>query len=98
MVAIWSDPVGEGESVRLRIWETYTDPGRYVVAGDRFVWDRSFGRSRNTVVLPRGWYLTANAIPGVIDEIEDGRIRIRYVNPRPDQIRVFITGRRRASP
>jgi hypothetical protein len=98
VVAIWFDPVGEGESVRLRISETYTDPGRYVLAGDQFVWDRSFGRSRNTVVLPEGWYLTANAIPGVIDEIEDGRIRVRYINPRPDQIRVFITGRRRATP
>ncbi len=69
-----------------------------MLSGDELVWDRSFGRARNTVVLPEGWYLTANAIPGVIDETEDGRIRIRYVNPRPDQIRVFIKGRRRATP
>lgn len=96
VVVIWFDPVPEGGSVRLRIWETYTDPGRYLRSGREFVWDRSFGRSRNTVVLPRGWFLTANAIPGVIDETEGGRIRIRYINPRPDQIRVFIKGRRRA--
>ena len=95
VVVIWFDPVADGSSVRLRIWETYTDAGRYVLDGDEFVWDRGFGRPRNTVVLPEGWYLTANAIPGVVDQTSDGRVRIRYVNPRPDQIQVFITGRRR---
>ena len=54
-----------------------------------------FGRARDTVVLPEGWYLTANSIPGVIDETDDVRVRIRYVNGRPDQIRVFIKGKRR---
>jgi hypothetical protein len=95
VVVIWFDPVPEGASVRLRIWETYTDPGRYVMHGDEFVWDRNFGRPRNTVVLPEGWHVTANSIPGVIDETDDGRIRISYVNPRPDGIQVFIKGRRR---
>jgi len=95
VVVIWFEPVPEGHSVRLRIWETYTDPSRYVLVGDELVWDRSFGRPRNTVVLPEGWYLTANSIPGVVDEAEDGRIRIRYINPHPDQIRVFIRAKRR---
>ena len=95
VVVIWYDPVPEGASVRLRIWETYTDPGRYADLGDEFVWDRGFGRARNTVVLPEGWRLAANSIPGVIDETEDDRIRIRFINPRPDQIQVFIRGRRR---
>lgn len=95
VVVIWFDPVQEGGSVRLRIWETYTDPGRYLLNGDELVWDRSFGRARNTVILPAGWYLTANAIPGVIDEDEEGRIRIRYTNGRPDQIQTFMKARRR---
>ena len=95
VVVIWYDPVPEGASVRLRIWETYTDPGRYVDLGDEFVWDRGFGRARNTVVLPEGWRIAANSIPGVIDETDDGRIRVRFINPRPDQIQVFIRGRRR---
>lgn len=95
VVVIWFTPVAEGASVRLRIWETYTDAGRYVLNGDEFVWDRNFGRPRNTVVLPEGWHLTANSIPGVIDETEDGRIRIRYINPRPDGIQVFVKGQRR---
>jgi hypothetical protein len=46
-------------------------------------------------VLPDGWYLSSNAIPGVVSETEDGRIRIRYVNPRPDNIQVFLKARRR---
>ncbi len=95
VVVIWFDPVSDGASVRLRIWETYTDPGRYVLHGEEFVWDRNFGRPRNTVVLPEGWRLTANSIPGVIDETDDGRVRIRYVNPRPDGIQVFVKGLRR---
>lgn len=95
VIVIWYPPVAPGSSTRLRIWETYTDPGRYLLHGEEFVWDRNFGRPRNTVVLPEGWYLSANAIPGVIDTIDDGRIRIRYVNPRPDGIQVFIKGRRR---
>jgi hypothetical protein len=95
VVVIWFDPVADGASVRLRIWETYTDPGRYVLDGDEMVWDRGFGRPRNTVVLPDGWYLSANAIPGVVSETYDGRIRIRYVNPRPDEIQVFVKARRR---
>jgi len=95
VVVIWFDPVETGAKVRLRIWETYTDPGRYVLDGNELVWDRGFGRARNTVVLPEGWYLTANAIPGVVDQTDDGRVRIRYVNARPDQIQVFIKARRR---
>lgn len=95
VVVIWFDPVPEGHSVRLRIEETYTDPGRYLVIGDELVWDRSFGRPRNTVILPAGWFLTTNSIPAVISETGDGRVRLRYVNGRPDNIDVFIKGRRR---
>jgi hypothetical protein len=95
VVVIWFDPVAVGASTRLRIWETYTDPGRYVLAGDELVWDRGFGRARDTVILPEGWYLTANSIPGVVDMTEDGRVRIRYENPRPDDIQVFVKARRR---
>jgi hypothetical protein len=95
VVVIWFDPVAPGASTRLRIWETYTDPGRYVLTGDDLVWDRGFGRPRNSLVLPEGWFLTANAIPGVVDLTEDGRVRVRYENPRPDDIQVFVKARRR---
>jgi hypothetical protein len=95
VVAIFFDPVPRGGSVRLRITETYTDPGRYVRNGDELVWDRSFGRARNTVILPEGWYLTANSVPAVVDQTEDGLIRLRYINDRPGEIQVFVKARQR---
>jgi hypothetical protein len=95
VVAIWFDPVPQGGSVRLRITETYTDPGRYLQHGDELVWDRSFGRARNTVVLPEGWLLTSSGIPAVISETDDGRIRLRFVNDRPGEIDVHIRAKRR---
>lgn len=89
------EPVRQGESVRLRIAETYTDPRSYRLDGDRLVFDRTFGRPRNAVVLPEGWSLTANAIPATVTETADGRIRLDFVNPRPDDIAVLIEARRR---
>ena len=84
-----------GESVRLRIAETYTDPARYYLRGDELVWDRAFGRPANAVVLPAGWYLTGSSIPATISETSDGRIRLDFVNPRNDEIETLITARRR---
>lgn len=95
LVAIWFKPVVEGGSTLLRISETYTDPNRYFMDGEEFVWDRSFGRSRNTVVLPEGWYLTANAVPAVVRTRGDGRVELIYSNDRPGDIDVFLKGRRR---
>ena len=57
-------PVAKGASVRLRISETYTDPSRYGLRGEELVRDRTFGRPRNAVVLPAGWYLTASSAAG----------------------------------
>ena len=82
-------------SVRLRMFETYTDSARYRLVGDTLLWDRSFGRPANAVVLPAGWYLTNSTIPGSISETPDGRVRLDFINPRPDEIDVFLTARRR---
>jgi len=99
LVVIWFPPGKKGQSVRLRIWETYTDPNRYVLNGAgpdaELVWDRGFGRPRNAVVLPAGWRVTANSIPAAVSLTDDGRIRLDYVNDRPDDIQVFIRARRR---
>jgi hypothetical protein len=84
-----------GESVRLRMFETYTDSVRYRLVGDELVWDRAFGRPANAVVLPAGWVLTNSAIPATVSELPDGRTRLDFVNPRPDEIAVLITARRR---
>ena len=48
--------VKAGQGTRLRITETYTDPSRYGVVDGVLVWRRGFGRPRNVVVLPEGWY------------------------------------------
>jgi hypothetical protein len=95
VVVIRFPAVQKGQSARLRISETYTDPGRYYMDGDAFVWDRSLGRPRNAVVLPAGWSVTASSIPAVVTMTDDGRVRLDYDNPRPDEIAVLIRGRRR---
>lgn len=95
VVVIRFTPVAKGKSVRLRISETYTDEKSYRLEGDTLVFDRSFGRPHNAVVLPAGWYLTASAIPATISETADGRIRLDFVNPRPDEIAVLIQAKKR---
>jgi hypothetical protein len=88
-------PVKLGESVRIRMFETYTDTARYKLNGDELVWDRSFGRPANAVVLPAGWVLTNSAIPAKVSAMADGRVRLDFINPRPDEIATLITARRR---
>jgi hypothetical protein len=95
LVLIPFTAVKKGESVRLRIAETYTDPARYALVEGQLMWHRSFGRPRNDMVLPAGWYLTTTSIPAVIKLDPDGRIRLSYWNPRPDNVDVFVKGRRR---
>jgi len=95
VVVIWFDAVKKGQSVRLRIEETYTDPNRYLQRGEELIWDRSFGRPRNAVVLPAGWYVTANSIPATVSLAADGRVQLFYVNDRPDNIDVFLRARSR---
>jgi hypothetical protein len=95
VVVIRFPAVQKGQSARLRISETYTDESRYYMAGDELVWDRALGRPRNAVVLPAGWYVTASSIPAVLTVIEDGRVRLDYDNPRPDEVAVLLKARRR---
>lgn len=87
--------VTRGGTARLRISETYTDPERYRMDGDELVWDRSLGRPRNAVILPAGFFLTVTSIPATVSVTPDGRIRLDYVNDRPDEIAVLIKARRR---
>jgi hypothetical protein len=94
VVVISFPAVQHGQSIRLRISETYTDPGRYFIEGEELVWDRAFGRPRNTVVLPAGWTVVASSIPAQISEDTDGRQRLYVENPRPDDIQVLIRARR----
>lgn len=95
VVIIHFPAIEAGRSARLRITETYTDPGRYGLVNGQLVWNRNFGRPANDVVLPEGWYLTDSAIPGVISTEPDGRTRVAFINPRPDSIDVVLKARRK---
>lgn len=94
VVVVAFPAIEAGHSTRLRISETYTDPGRYGIQGDELVWDRAFGRPRNTVVLPAGWTVVASSIPGTISMDGDGRQRLYFENNRPDELQVLIRARR----
>jgi hypothetical protein len=95
IVVIRFPAIKKGQSARLRIEETYTDPARYDLIDGQLMWRRSFGRPRNDIVLPAGWYLTVSSIPATISRTDDGRVRLSFVNPRPDSIDVFVKGRRK---
>jgi len=96
VVVIPFPAVQAGQSLRLRIAETYTAPVSYKLDGDEFVFDRSLGRPRNAVVLPSGWYCTFSSIPATVTQLPDGRVRLDYWNGRPDGVDVLLKGRRRA--
>lgn len=96
VVTYLARPIGAGTTNRIRLKETYVDAKSLYLDGDELVWDRSFGRLRNTVVLPPGWYLTALSAPSTIQTLSDGRVSIYTVNPRNDDIRVYLRARRRA--
>jgi hypothetical protein len=94
VVVISFPAIANGHSARLRITETYTDRNRYFLDGDELVWDRAFGRPRNTVVLPSGWTVVASSIPSTITQDPDGRQRLYFENNRNDDIQVLIRARR----
>jgi hypothetical protein len=94
IVVISFPVVTQGQSARLRITETYTDANRYMLDGDELVWDRAFGRPRNTVVLPAGWTVIASSIPSAVSTDPDGRQRLSFENGRNDDIQVLIRARR----
>ncbi|MBK5256457.1 MAG: hypothetical protein JJE39_10525 [Vicinamibacteria bacterium] len=88
-------PVTKGTTTRIRITETYTDPARYRTEGDLVIWDRSFGRPQNAILLPAGYELVASAFPVKISLSEDDRIRLDFLNPRNDEVRALVHLRKR---
>jgi len=96
VVTYLARPLAAGTTNRIRLKETYVDAKSLYLDGDEMVWDRSFGRLRNTVVLPPGWYLTALSTPSTIQTLPDGRVSIYIVNPRNDDVRVYLRARQRA--
>lgn len=87
-------PIEAGQSVRVRVIETYTDPS-YTVENGELIWDRTLGRPRNEVTLPEGWMLTEVTVPAIIRLDDQGRVTCRFTNPRNDEIHVVLKARRR---
>ncbi len=87
-------PIEAGQSVRVRVVETYTDPA-YTAKNGELVWDRTLGRPRNEVTLPDGWMLTEVTVPAIITLDSQGRVTCRFTNPRNDEIHVVLKARRR---
>jgi hypothetical protein len=84
-----------GQTLRLRIAETYTAPVSYKLDGDELIFDRSLGRPRNAVVLPSGWYCTFSAAPVTVTQLPDERVRLDYWDDRPEAVDVLLKARRR---
>jgi hypothetical protein len=91
-------PLAPGHSIRLRMSETYADPKGYRLDGDTLVFDRTFGRPADAVVLPAGWRLTGSLAPATVSQTDDGRTRLDFLNPRDDQLEVLITAVRETRP
>jgi hypothetical protein len=87
--------VAEGQSVRIRVEETYTDPVGYTMKGNELDWTRTLGRPLNYVTLPTGWMLTSVNTPAVITLDREGRVMLRFTNIRNDELAVTIRARKR---
>jgi len=97
VVVIPFTPLQAGQTLRLRIAETYTAPLSYRLEGDDLVFDRSLGRPRNAVVLPSGWYCTFSAAPATVTQLPDGRVRLDYWDDRSEAVDVLLKARRRVA-
>jgi hypothetical protein len=87
--------IEEGQSVRIRVEETYTDPVGYAMKGNELVWTRTLGRPVNFVALPAGWMLSSVNTPAVISTDQEGRIMLRFTNIAPGDLAVTIRSRKR---
>ena len=88
-------PIAEGQSSRVRVQETYTDPVGYVIQDGELVWTRTRGRPLNYVTLPAGWMLTSVNAPAVISLDEEGRIKLRFTNTRNGDLAIVIKAKKR---
>jgi hypothetical protein len=87
--------IAEGQSTRIRVQETYTDPVGYVLKDGELIWTRTLGRPLNNVTLPEGWMLTSVNTPAVITLDEQGRVKLRFTNTRNGDLAIEIKARKR---
>jgi hypothetical protein len=87
--------LAQGETVRVRVIETYTDPIGYKMLDGELVWDRTLGRPYDDVALPAGWMLTSVNTPAIVSLDSEGRVLCRFTNPRNDEIHVVLKAKPR---
>ncbi|HEX3880443.1 MAG TPA: hypothetical protein VHW24_25855 [Bryobacteraceae bacterium] len=87
--------LGKGESVRIRVEETYADPVGYKIDGANLVWTRTLGRPVNDVTIPAGWMLVSSNVPARIWLDSEGRVTLRYINTRNGDLDITIRARKR---
>jgi hypothetical protein len=87
--------IAEGQSARIRVEETYTDPVGYTLKDGELVWTRTLGRPLNYVTLPSGWMLTQVNTPAVISLDDEGRVKLRFTNTRNGDLAIEIRARKR---
>jgi hypothetical protein len=87
--------IGEGQSTRVRVQETYTDPVGYALKDNELTWTRTLGRPLNYVTLPAGWMLTSVNTPAIITLDDEGRIKLRFTNIRNGDLAIMIKARKR---
>ncbi len=86
--------IAAGQSARVRVQETYTDPAGYTLQDGELMWKRTLGRPLNFVTLPAGWTLTSVNTPGMISLDDQGRVKLRFANIRTDELTIVIKARR----
>ncbi|HEY4640802.1 MAG TPA: hypothetical protein VII75_05615 [Thermoanaerobaculia bacterium] len=89
--------IDEGQSARIRVQETYTDPVGYVLDNGELLWKRTLGRPLNIVTLPAGWTLTSVNTPAIISLDAESRVRLRFTNIRNDELSVVIRAKKKAA-
>src|SRR5215470_6781561 len=87
--------IAEGQSARIRVEETYTDPVGYTVKDGELDWKRTLGRPLNYVTLPAGWMLSSVNTPAAVSLDDQGRVVLRFTNPRNDELSVEIKARKK---
>jgi hypothetical protein len=89
------EPIAKDHSTRVRVEETYTDAAGYFEKDGELTWTRTLGRPLNYVTLPAGWVLTSVNTPATISLDNDGRVKLRFMNIRNDDLAITIKARRR---
>jgi len=87
--------VESGETVRVRVEESYTDPVGYTIDHGDLKWTRTLGRPLNYVTLPDGWMLTSVNVPAAVTLDAKGCVTLRFTNTRNGDIDVTIRAAKR---